>query len=267
MRGKKMRGEVMGKTRLLVIDDNETLVNMIKDYFAKTPNIEVSLTAKDGNEGILFIDNKKEEYDLIILDLIMPYKDGISVLEYINNNRIDKKVIVETSYNTPEIIHKVAILGAYYLLVKPFELQELEKKVLETINSNEHIGGTIDLIHNNLQVFITKTLHELGVPSHIKGYQYIREGIILVYENNVTIGITKEIYPVIAKKYDSTVPNVERAIRHAIEVSWNRGNWDLMEDIFGNSIDIDKAKPTNSEFIITIADKLRLEFSKPLLAN
>ena len=96
----------MGKTRLLVIDDNETLVNMIKDYFAKTPNIEVSLTAKDGNEGILFIDNKKEEYDLIILDLIMPYKDGISVLEYINNNRIDKKVIVETSYNTPEIIHK-----------------------------------------------------------------------------------------------------------------------------------------------------------------
>ena len=126
----------------------------------------------------------------------------------------------------------------------------------------------MDLFHNNLQITITKTLHELGVPSHIKGYHYIREGITLVYKKpDIAGGITKELYPEIAKKFDSTVSRVERAIRHAIEVSWNRGNWDLMEDIFGHSVDIDKAKPTNSEFIVTIADKMRLDYNKPLVTN
>ncbi len=249
----------MEKTRLLVIDDNETIVGMIKEYFKKTPDIEVVLEAKDGSEGLFLIMNKKDEYDIIILDLIMPVKDGIYVLEYIKEQEIDKKIIVETSYNTQEIIHKVATLGANYLMVKPFDLKILEQKIRELKNTYNHIEETIDLFHNNLQIFITKTLHELGVPSHIKGYYYIREGITIVYKNpSITIGITKELYPQIAKKYSSTVPNVERAIRHAIEISWNRGNWDLMEDIFGYSIDTDKAKPTNSEFIITIADKLRL---------
>ena len=120
---------------------------------------------------------------------------------------------------------------------------------------------SIDVYKNNLQISITKILHELGVPSHIKGYQYIREGIYIIYENPEVIGgITKELYPDIATKFETTVSRVERAIRHAIEVSWNRGNWDLMEEIFGHSVDIDKAKPTNSEFIVTVADKLRLEF-------
>ena len=108
-------------------------------------------------------------------------------------------------------------------------------------------------------------MHELGVPSHIKGYQYIRDGIVMIYDSPGMVGgITKELYPDIAKKYDTTVSRVERAIRHAIEVSWNRGNWDLMEEIFGYSVDIDKAKPTNSEFIVTVADKLRLEFHEPV---
>ena len=114
--------------------------------------------------------------------------------------------------------------------------------------------------------FITKTLHELGVPSHIKGYQYIREGISLIYNNPNIVGeVTKELYPKIAIKFHSTTSRVERAIRHAIEVSWNRANWDFMEEIFGYSIDTDKAKPTNTEYIVTIADKLRLEYNKPLL--
>ena len=114
-----------------------------------------------------------------------------------------------------------------------------------------------------MQIAITKVLHELGIPSHIKGYQYIREGIGIVFEKPETIGgITKELYPELASKFDTTVSRVERAIRHAIEVSWNRGNWDMMEEIFGHSVDIDKAKPTNSEFIVTVADKLRLDFHK-----
>ena len=258
----------MGKTRLLVIDDNQNLVNLIKEYFSKSSNITVSLEAKDGDEGINLIDKKTSEFDLILLDLVMPNKDGISVLKHLNKNRINKKVIVLTSYNTQEMIRKVSELGASYFLLKPFELSNLEEKINDVIYNRNSTGESIDLFHNNLQISITKTLHELGVPSHIKGYQYIREGITLVYKRpEIVGGITKELYPEIAKKYDSTVSRVERAIRHAIEVSWNRGNWDLMEDIFGHSVDIDKAKPPHSDFIVTIADKLRLEFNKPLMSN
>ena len=132
-------------------------------------------------------------------------------------------------------------------------------KILETFNTSN--SKSINLISNNLQISISKILHELGMPSHIKGYQYIREAISMVYDNpEIVGGITKELYPTLADKFDTTVSRVERAIRHAIEVSWNRGDWDLMEEIFGHSVDIDKAKPTNSEFIVTVADKLRLEY-------
>ena len=153
-------------------------------------------------------------------------------------------------------------------MMKPFELSDLESKIRELASKKLQKGHSINLYNNNLQVSITNTLHELGVPSHIKGYQYIREGITIIYNNPSMIGgITKELYPEIATRYNSTISRVERAIRHAIEVSWNRGNWDLMEEIFGHSVDIDKAKPTNSEFIVTIADKLRLEYTKPLITN
>ena len=132
---------------------------------------------------------------------------------------------------------------------------------LDTFKTSEK--KTINLLNNNLQISISRMLHELGMPSHIKGYQYIREAISMVYDNpEIVGGITKELYPELATKFDTTVSRVERAIRHAIEVSWNRGDWDLMEDVFGHSVDIDKAKPTNSEFIVTVADKLRLEFVK-----
>jgi two-component system response regulator (stage 0 sporulation protein A) len=241
---------------------------MVKEYFKSVPNIDVVLEAKNGGEGISYIKDNPSSFDVILLDLVMPEKDGLNVLKYMNENKIDKKVIVLTSYNTQDIISKVADLGASYFMLKPFELSNLEDKIntlSKTINAR---GESIDLHHNNLQISITRTLHELGVPSHIKGYQYIREGITMVYNKpDIVGGITKELYPEIAKKYDSTVSRVERAIRHAIEVSWNRGNWDLMEEIFGHSVDIDKAKPTNSEFIVTIADKLRLDYTRPLMTN
>lgn len=251
----------MKNIKVLMIDDNYELVEMVKEYFSSKENISVVLTAHDGVEGIDIIKNKSDEYDVVILDLIMPRKDGVSVLEEMYSLKIDKKVIVLTSYNTHEMIKKVSEMGVNYFILKPFELVELEKRILDCTNSVELINKSIDIYKNNLQISITKILHELGVPSHIKGYQYIREGISIIYENpDVIGGITKELYPDIANKYDTTVSRVERAIRHAIEVSWNRGNWDLMEEIFGHSVDIDKAKPTNSEFIVTVADKLRLEF-------
>ena len=189
----------------------------------------------------------------------MPKKDGMGVLKELKNSNIASNIIVATSYNTPDTIRKVSEYGANYYILKPFELSDLEDKILDTFNTNQ--SKSINLISNNLQISISKMLHELGMPSHIKGYQYIREAISMVYDNpEIVGGITKELYPTLAGKFDTTVSRVERAIRHAIEVSWNRGDWDLMEEVFGHSVDIDKAKPTNSEFIVTVADKLRLEY-------
>ncbi len=253
----------MEKIKLLIIDDNTNLVEMVKEYFNNNANIEVAFSAYDGEEGIDTIQREKDNYDVIILDLIMPKKDGMYVLEEMKNRGINKNVIVATSYNVNEIIREVSEYGVNYFILKPFDLNDLEKRILDIMNKSKTNNKNIDFHHNNLQISITKVLHELGIPSHIKGYQYIREGIGIIFERPETIGgITKELYPELAVKFDTTVSRVERAIRHAIEVSWNRGNWDLMEEIFGHSVDIDKAKPTNSEFIVTIADKLRLDFHK-----
>ena len=252
----------MEKIKVLMIDDNKQLVDMVKEYFSSHAVISIELTANDGEEGLEVINNKLGEFNLILLDLIMPKKDGISVLDEISKIPNIPKIIVLTSYNTPEIIRKVANYGVNYYMLKPFELPELERKILECTNEIKSTSKTIDLYHNNLQIAVTNVLHELGVPSHIKGYSYIREGILEVFFNPEMIGgITKELYPKVANEFNTTVSRVERAIRHAIEVSWNRGNWDLMQEIFGYSVDIDKAKPTNSEFIVTVADKLRLEYA------
>lgn len=253
----------MEKTRLLVIDDNEALVDMIEEYFSSHELINIAFKAYTGEEGINLIEKNLNDYDVIILDLIMPKKDGIYVLEEMKKRNIYKPVIISTSYNSDEMIRRVSEYGVHYFLLKPYELSDLENRILEASNVHEKENKNINIYHNNLQISVTKILHELGVPSHIKGYQYIREGILLIYNNPEIIGgITKELYPEIANKYDTTVSRVERAIRHAIEVSWNRGDWELMEEIFDHSVDIDKAKPTNSEFIVTVADKLRLEYRR-----
>ena len=251
----------MEKIKILMIDDNESLIGMVKEYFENHPKVEVVGSALDGEEGLKIIKEGKLEYDTIVLDLIMPKKDGLGVLKELKEAKINKNIIVATSYNSPETIRKVSELGANYYILKPFNLTDLEDKILEM--NNAYDSKSINIFNNNLQISISKMLHSLGMPSHIKGYQYIREAITMVYVNPEIIGaITKELYPELAKKFDTTVSRVERAIRHAIEVSWNRGDWDLMEEIFGHSVDIDKAKPTNSEFIVTVADKLRLEYVK-----
>lgn len=253
----------MKEIRVLMIDDNKSLVDMIEEYFSDNEKIKVVKKAYSGLEGIKVIDKNRNDYDVIILDLIMPNKDGIYVLDEMKKRGISKPVIISTSYNQDEMIRKVSEYGVSYFLLKPYDLTDLESRILELSNFELKENKNINLFHSGLQMSITKILHDLGVPSHIKGYQYIKEGIMLIYENPSMIGgITKELYPEIANKYNTTVSRVERAIRHAIEVSWNRGDWDLMDEIFGHSVDVDKAKPTNSEFIVTVADKLRLEYKK-----
>ena len=252
----------MDKIKVLMIDDNINLIEMVKEYFKNNDKIDIVLEAHDGLEGIKVVEQNQSKFDLIILDLIMPHKDGIYVLNEMKKRGINKNVIVATSYNAAEVIREVSEFGVNYYILKPFDLTDLEKRIYEISNKKQG-SKNIDFYNSNLQVSITKMLHELGIPSHIKGYQYIREAVGIIFSHPEMIGgITKELYPELAQKFDTTTSRVERAIRHAIEVSWNRGNLDFMEEIFGFSVDIDKAKPTNSEFIVTIADKLRLDFHK-----
>ncbi len=250
----------MKTIKVLMIDDNQSLIDMVREYFKSSNEVSIELCANDGEEGIKLIEERQNDYDIILLDLIMPRKDGQYVLKEMEKRDIKKDVIVVTSYNDPKVITQISESIASYFILKPFDMTDLESKIIEVANYEEEKGKNINIKYNNIQMSITKILHELGIPSHIKGYQYIREGISIIYERpEVVGGITKELYPELAEKFDTTVSRVERAIRHAIEVSWNRGSWDLMEEIFGHSVDIDKAKPTNSEFIVTIADKLKLE--------
>ena len=249
----------MNKIRLYVVDDNESLVEMLKEYFSDSDKIDIVGASYNGEDGVEYIRKNKDSFDVLLLDLIMPKKDGLYVLEKLKEENIYKPTIVCTSFNADETIKRVAKFDPKYFVLKPFVLEDLEFKILGAMKMtiNESVYNNAN---NNLEINITKLLHGLGVPSHIKGYQYIREGIIQMYNNPDIVGaITKELYPNIAIKFDTTVSRVERAIRHAIEVSWNRGDIDLMDDIFGHSVDYDRAKPTNSEFIATLADKLRLE--------
>ncbi len=248
--------------RILAVDDNESLIDMVKEYFSEHKKIKVVAEAHNGLEAVKLIESKIDEFDVLLLDLIMPKKDGIYVLEELKKKGINKPVIIGTSFNADETIARVSKYGPKHFVLKPFDMLDLENKIMDAVNYKPESNSKINVYHNSLEISVTKLLHGLGVPSHIKGYQYIREGVILMYEKPDIVGaITKELYPEIANRFDTTVSRVERAIRHAIEVSWNRGDIDLMEEIFGHSVDYDRAKPTNSEFIVTVSDKLRLEFN------
>lgn len=246
----------MGKKKVLVVEDNLSFIKTIDEYFEKIEDIDIKYHANNGKEGIELL-KKYDDVDLVLLDLVMPKKDGIYFLEKLRELEIKKDVIVMTSFDSDMIIKQVSNLGIKYFMLKPFEMKDLESRIRKLMDGS----FTPVQKNNDLKISLTKLLHELGMPSHIKGYEYIREGIMLLYNDPSIIGgITKELYPEIAEKYNTSVSRVERAIRHAIEVSWNRGNLDLMEEVFGHSVDYDKAKPTNSEFIVTVADKLKLEY-------
>lgn len=265
MKDKKAKENVkkeVKEVRVLMVDDNESLVGMVKEYFEDHKNIKIVNEAHDGIEGIEVMEKNINAFDVVLLDLIMPRKDGIYVLDQMKRKGILKPVIVGTSFNADETIARVSKYNPKHFVLKPFDMVDLENKIMDAVSFKLDKETKINIYHNNLEISVTKLLHGLGVPSHIKGYQYIREGVILMYEKPDIVGaITKELYPEIANRFDTTVSRVERAIRHAIEVSWNRGDIDLMEEIFGHSVDYDRAKPTNSEFIVTVSDKLRLEFS------
>ena len=245
------------KINVLMIDDNEYSVNKVKDYFSKHEVINLVLTAVNGKDGLEKILNYQDKYDLIIMDLIMPELDGIALLEEMKKRNIKKHVIILTSYKKEYTVKAVSEYNIDYYMLKPFNMESLEKRILEITDFKEIKTSDRE---NELRVKVSDMLHNLGVPSHIKGYQYIRDGILMMYKEPTMLkGITKEIYPELATRYQTTSSRVERAIRHAIEVSWTRGDYRLMERYFGNSLDYEKSKPTNAEFIVTLTDRLRLD--------
>ena len=240
--------------RLLVVDNDQYTTNQLKNYFSSHAVMNVVKVIEDGEEGLNYILNNKDSFDCLILDLLLPGKDGLSILEKLKEKRIDKKIIVLSAYKDSKIMKDLTKYNVDYYMMKPFSLESIETRLKDILVSKKINNRNMEIDRR-----ISKVLHNLGIPSHIKGYIYIRESIKIMYDSTELVGgITKEIYPEIAKKYDSTISRVERAIRHAIEISWNRGDYEMMEEIFGNSVDFDRSKPTNSEFIATIADHLRL---------
>jgi len=268
---------VSDNIKILIADDNYDFAMTLMGYLEREEGMEIVGRAKDGSEAYQMIMEKCP--DVVLLDMIMPHVDGLGVLERVNDSKLEKRplFIMLSAVGQDKITQKAISLGAQYYIVKPFEIKLLIKRIKELkfyqpapIKGNymtrelktQYIDIALEDKKNeeNLEALVTNVIHEVGVPAHIKGYQYLREAIMMVIGDiDVINQITKQLYPDIARKYKTTPSRVERAIRHAIEVAWGRGQQDTVENIFGYTVSAAKGKPTNSEFIAMIADKLRLE--------
>ncbi len=264
-----------GNISVLLADDSVEFTRMVKEHLDGQEGITVSGVAHDGREA--FELTKEIKPDVVLLDMIMPYMDGLGVLKKIKNTNLEKEPVcmMLSGVGQEKATQKAVDLGAQYFMLKPFELDVLTERIrefgekmeqsnppsapasVERYYKTEKSGKTYS--KDDLEVAITGIIHEVGVPAHIKGYQYIRSAIRMAIEDMEVINhITKQLYPDLAKAYKTTPSRVERAIRHAIEVAWNRGRNETMESIFGYTVSSDKGKPTNSEFIAMIADNMRL---------
>lgn len=265
----------MDKIKIAMADDNREFINLMNQYFSEQDDMEIVGVGYNGVEILNVLE--EEEPDIIILDIIMPRLDGLAVLEKIRMDQIQQqaKIIMLTAFGQEEVTKRAVELGASFYILKPFEMDVLANRIRQLMSVATPMQTTLGTFagnpvsrsasgqktFKNLDARITNIIHEIGVPAHIKGYLYLREAITMVYNNLELLGsITKILYPDIAKKYNTTASRVERAIRHAIEVAWSRGNIDSINKMFGYTISTHKAKPTNSEFIAMVADKLRLEY-------
>ena len=262
------------KISVLIADDNKEFCSILNDYLLNQKDIVVTGIAKDGREALELIQQKQP--DLVVLDIIMPHLDGLGVLEKLNGMDLDKmpRVIVLSAVGQDKITQQAITLGADYYVVKPFDMDIFTKRIREMFNTQdvetkrrsvstqvvEREAAATSRGPIDLETEITSIIHEIGVPAHIKGYMYLREAITMVVNDmELLSAVTKELYPSIAKKYNTTASRVERAIRHAIEVAWGRGQVEAINKLFGYTVHNEKGKPTNSEFIAIIADKLRLK--------
>ena len=250
----------MTKIRVILADDNRRFSKPLVDYFEDNEKIEIVGVAADGAEALELI--KELSPDVVVLDIAMPKIDGIGVLERMNaDNTMRKKpaVIMLTALNKDEMTQQAMQYGASYFMVKPVDNKILETRIEQLVNMPKNNSIYAPETVRNLDIEVTKVIQQMGMPAHLKGYQYLRDAIILVVnEMNLMGAVTKELYPLIAEKYDTTPSRVERAIRHAIELAWDRGNVEMINKFFGYTINMDRGKPTNSEFIAMVADRLRI---------
>lgn len=248
--------------KVAIADDNREFVSIIQEYLAQQEDIDLVGVAYNGKEILSIIEESNP--DVIILDIIMPHLDGIGVLERINTLKGKRpKIIMLTAFGQENITQRVVELGADYYILKPFNMDVLASRIRQlastiTIQRPAVVAQAIKT--RPVDVEVTNIIREIGIPAHIKGYQYLRDAIMMIISEMELLGaVTKVLYPMIAEKYSTTPSRVERAIRHAIEVAWSRGNMEMINRLFGYTVKLEKGKPTNSEFMAMIADKLRME--------
>jgi len=251
----------MAKYRILIVDDNPQYLSGMQTYFAAQEQVQTVDTATNGRDALVML--HQSHYDVLLLDLIMPQIDGLGVLEQMRSMSGEAPaVIVVSAMRNETMVRQACELGARYFMVKPVEPDVLYKRVLDTMQS---VSGGNQVIAapqapHTLDEKITSVFLVAGIPAHIKGYHYLREGIRMVYYQPQLISrITKELYPGIAKQFNTSPSKVERAIRHAIEVAWTRGKIENINQLFGYNIYGKNDKPTNGEFIALVADKLLME--------
>jgi len=251
------------QVKVVVVDDNEAVIRSVKEYFRNSEIVSVIGGFTNGKDALNYLLQNPDQYDILMLDLILTHFDGIRIIEELKNHNINKKIMVLSSFKDDFTIRRVQALGASYFMLKPVDMDVVNSRLIDLVMHKDEMKVVKS---NKIESEVSVLLHDLGIPTHVRGYQYIREGVMLLYASDgISSLVTKEIYPKIANKYQTTSSRVERAIRHAIEISWSRGDIKLMEDLFGNSIDFDRSRPTNSEFLSTLADKFKLN-TKELIA-
>lgn len=246
---------------VVAADDNTKFLNELKEFFKAKPDIDFRAEAHDGAEAVGVIE--ETEPDVVILDMVMPKLDGLGVLKRLRASELAKKprVIMFSVAATDRNVEMAINAGSDYFLSKPqpFEAVYDVVKSIAGEDAAAVVAAGRPGTEEDLETLVTECIHELGVPAHIKGYQYIRTAIMMVVKDMDMLNfITKRLYPEIAKAYGTTSSRVERAIRHSIEVAWSRGKPETMNEIFGYTIHTGKGKPTNSEFIAMVADRIRL---------
>ena len=247
----------MEKIRVMLADDNRSLLKLLSDYLGRQPDIELVGAVSDGLE----IPQRVIEWspDLLVMDIIMPRQDGFMALEKLGERDfpVKPRVIVLTGLARDDFIMRAIRLGASYYMVKPFDLRLLYERIVEIAGERPEAVTPEPVGEESVDEQITNLFLALGIPANIKGYQYLREAVRMVLEDHDVINrITKELYPAVARRFDTSASKVERAMRHAIAVAWNRGRLDAVNQMVGSKVFRREDKPTNGEFIALVSDKI-----------
>ena len=246
------------RTTVIIADNAEDFCNNLTTALNRTDGFHVLGTANDGEQAIRMVTERKP--NILVLDLMLAKQDGLSVLKAISSMERRPVILATSRFVTDYVASAAANLGVRYLMLKPCDMTALVERLEEIRGGESQRQPASGRSATSIESLVTGIIHEIGVPAHIKGYQYLREAIIIaVNDMDVINAITKVLYPQVAKTFQTTPSRVERAIRHAIEVAWDRGDLDTLQRFFGYTVSNTKGKPTNSEFIALIADKLQLQ--------